>query len=75
MKINYHDHLWMEQEIKSVAYIRQYEIREFLPLTATIPLRPTVATHRLQGANQSLLELKRGQIKGAKVLVMDAGLP
>jgi propanol-preferring alcohol dehydrogenase len=72
LKLSYHDHLWMEKEIKSVANITQYDIREFLPLAAQIPLRPEVTTYPLEEANRALLELKRGQIKGAKVLVINS---
>jgi len=71
LKLSYHDHLWLEREIKSVANITQHDIREFLPLAAEIPLRPEVATYRLNQANQALQELKRGRIRGAKVLVME----
>ena len=68
--LSYHEDLWMEREIKSVANITQYDIREFLPLAARIPIKPTVETYRLEEANRALLELKRGQIRGAKVLLV-----
>ena len=59
------------REIKSVANITHADIAEFLPLAAEIPLRPEVATYRLEDANRALLELKHGSVTGAKVLVMD----
>lgn len=68
LKLSYHDHLWMEREIKSVANVTHFDIAEFLPLAAAIPIRPQVATYRLEDANQALLDLKRGAIRGAKVL-------
>lgn len=71
LKLSYHEHLWMEREIKTVANITQYDIREFLPLAAEIPIRPKVTTYSLDQANQALAELKQGRIQGAKVLVMD----
>ncbi|PQO28856.1 zinc-dependent alcohol dehydrogenase family protein [Blastopirellula marina] len=71
LKLSYHEHLWMEREIKTVANITQFDIREFLPLAAEIPIRPEVATYSLDQANQALVELKQGRIKGAKVLVME----
>ena len=71
LNLNYGQHLWMEHEIKSVANITHTDIAEFLPLAAQIPLRPEVATYRLEDANRALLELKHGSVKGAKVLVMD----
>ena len=66
--LSYHEHLWLEREIKTVANITQYDIREFLPLAAAIPLRPRVTLYALEQANQALIDLKRGRIKGAKVL-------
>jgi propanol-preferring alcohol dehydrogenase len=71
LKLSYHDHLWLEREIKTVANITHHDIREFLPLAADIPIRPEVKTYRLEDANRALLELKRGRVKGAKVLVIN----
>lgn len=68
LRLSYHDHLWLEREIKTVANITQYDIREFLPLAAEIPLRPEVSVYRLEQANEALVELRRGGIRGAKVL-------
>lgn len=69
-RLSYHDHLWMEREIKSVANITQHDIREFLRLGAQIPLRPHVQTYRLEQANQALVELATGHVRGAKVLLI-----
>lgn len=69
-QLSYHKDLWMEREIKSVANITQHDIREFLPLAATIPITPTVETYRLGEANRALIELKHGQVRGAKVLLI-----
>jgi propanol-preferring alcohol dehydrogenase len=71
LKLNYQDHLWMEREIKTVANVTHYDIQEFLPLAAEVPVRPEVTTYRLEEANRALIELKRGPIKGAKVLLLD----
>jgi propanol-preferring alcohol dehydrogenase len=70
LNLRYHEHLWMEKEIKSVANVTRRDIEEFLPIAATIPLRPAVETYRLEEANRALLELKRGPVRGAKVLLM-----
>jgi alcohol dehydrogenase, propanol-preferring len=67
-KISYHDHLWMEREIKTVANITRYDIEEFLPLAAEMRLHPEVTVYRLEEANRALVDLKRGSVKGAKVL-------
>jgi propanol-preferring alcohol dehydrogenase len=69
-RLSYHDHLWMEKEIKSVANITRQDIAEFLPLAARIPIRPVVQTFPLERANEALLALQRGGTPGAKVLVM-----
>lgn len=66
--LSYHDHLWLEREIKSVANVTHRDIAEFLPLAAAIPIKPEVEVYPLEEANRALLELKRGRIRGAKVL-------
>jgi len=70
LRINYHDDLWMEREIKTVANITRFDIAEFLPLAAEIPIRPQVETYPLSDANRALYELRRGAGRGAKVLVI-----
>lgn len=71
LKLRYHEHLWMEKEIKSVANVTHLDIAEFLPIAAQIPIRPVVEIFRLEEANRALLELKQGPVRGAKVLVME----
>jgi propanol-preferring alcohol dehydrogenase len=71
LRLSYQDHLWLEKEIKSVANVTRRDIEEFLPIAAEIPLRPQVQTYRLEEANRALLELKRGPVRGAKVLLID----
>lgn len=71
LDLSYHEQLWLEREIKTVANVTHHDIRDFLPLAAEIPLRPMVTTYPLEQANHALLELKRGRIKGAKVLLID----
>jgi propanol-preferring alcohol dehydrogenase len=70
LNLSYHEHLWMEREIKSVANISAADIREFLPIAAAVPLRPEVELYRLEEANRALLELKRGPVRGARVLTV-----
>ena len=62
----YHDHLWMEREIKSVANITHHDLAAFLPIAGTIPIRPEVKTYPLEDANTALNELKFGAVRGAK---------
>ena len=70
MKLDYPRHLWLEKEIKSVANVARRDVREFLELAATIPIKPEVQEFRLEDANEALIELKEGKIRGAKVLRM-----
>lgn len=68
IKLDYPRHLWLEKEIKSVANITRADVREFLALAAEMRLQPTVQVFSLEQANQALLDLKTGRIRGAKVL-------
>jgi propanol-preferring alcohol dehydrogenase len=70
LELDYARHLWMEKEIKSVANVSRADIREFLELAATIPIRAEVQEFSLEQANQALAELKARKIRGAKVLVI-----
>jgi propanol-preferring alcohol dehydrogenase len=72
-RLSYSEHLWMEREIKTVANVTQHDLRRFLPLAAEIPLRPEVQMYRLEDANQALMDLKRGPVRGAKVLTVSEG--
>ena len=69
--IRYEDHLWQEKEIKTVANVTHHDIAEFLPIAARIPLRVEVQTYPLQAANEALQDLRAGQIRGAKVLIIN----
>lgn len=68
LELDYEHHLWMEREIKSVANVTGRDIADFLAIAAEIPIRPSVRIYALEEANQALAELKRGSIRGAKVL-------
>jgi propanol-preferring alcohol dehydrogenase len=68
LRLDYQKHLWKEKEIKTVANVTRQDVREFLPLAADIPIKPTVQEFRLEEANKALMELKEGKIRGAKVL-------
>jgi propanol-preferring alcohol dehydrogenase len=70
LDLNYHDHLWLEKEIKSVANITGRDLTEFLPLAAAAGLRPATTVYPLSEANRALLELSHASVRGAKVLVM-----
>lgn len=70
LALDYPGHLWMEKEIKSIANITSEDVLEFLALAEDMSIRPEVREYGLTDANQALLELKKGEIRGAKVLVM-----
>jgi alcohol dehydrogenase, propanol-preferring len=66
--LDYPRHLWLEKEIKSVANVTRDDVREFLRLAAEIPIKPEIQEYPLEEANQALVELKKKNIRGAKVL-------
>ena len=68
LKLDYASQLWMEKEIKSVANVTRQDVREFLQLAAEANIKPEYQEYALEDANQALLELKQGKIRGAKVL-------
>lgn len=68
LRLDYASQLWMEKEIKSVANVTRADVREFLALAAEANIRPEYQEYDLDSANQALLELKQGKIRGAKVL-------
>lgn len=70
LDLSYHDQLWMEREVKTVANVTRFDIAEFLKIAAKIPIRPTVEQYRLKEANRALLDLKHGPIQGAKILLI-----
>ena len=70
INLDYGTHMWLEKEIKSVANVTRKDIENFLKVAAKIKLKPEVTTYSLEQANQALLELKQGKIRGAKVLAI-----
>jgi len=73
LKMNYHDYLWMEREIKSVANVAKRDVVELLEIASEIPIIPEVQEYPLRSANDALMELKEGKIRGAKVLRISGG--
>ncbi len=66
--LDYDKHLWREKTLTTVANVTRNDVRECLRLAAEIPLHPRVTAYPLEQANQALMELKQGHIRGAKVL-------
>ena len=68
LKLDYPRDLWLEKEIKSVANVTRRDVSECLELAAKMKLAPDVQEYRCEEANEALVELKSGKIRGAKVL-------
>ena len=66
--LRYEDHLWLEKEVKSVANVTGRDLADFLPIAAEIPLHVATETYPLEAANDALLDLRKGALRGAKVL-------
>ncbi len=66
--IRYEDHLWMEKELKTVANVTSSDLAEFLPIAGEIPLQVEVQEYALEEANEALVALRSGHVRGAKVL-------
>jgi propanol-preferring alcohol dehydrogenase len=64
-----YERLYWERTVRSVANFTREDAREFLALAAEIGLRVEVETHPLREANEALARLKRGDVRGAAVLV------
>jgi propanol-preferring alcohol dehydrogenase len=62
--------LWGERSIKSVANLTRRDGEEFLALAAKIPVKTGTEIFPLPDANRALDKLRKGDIKGAAVLVV-----
>ncbi|HEX2395458.1 MAG TPA: zinc-dependent alcohol dehydrogenase family protein [Bacteroidales bacterium] len=69
-ELNYSKHLWMEKEIKSVANVTRNDVTEFISMAAAMPFRPEVQLYPFEQANTAILDIKRRNIRGAKVLML-----
>jgi len=69
-ELDYTGHLWYEKEVKSVANVTRRDAQEFLPLAAEIPIVPETQEFKLEEANEALILLKEGRIRGAGVLTL-----
>jgi len=71
LRLDYPTHLWLEKEIKSVANVTRQDVIDFLELAASIPILSQVQEYAFEDANQALLDIKKRNIHGAKVLRID----
>ncbi len=68
-KMPYHL-LWHERTIQSVANSTRQDAIDFLQVAAEVPVKTEVETFELAQANETLQHLKRSEINGAGVLVV-----
>jgi propanol-preferring alcohol dehydrogenase len=61
--------LWGERVLRSVANLTRRDGEEFLALAPQVPVRTRVETFALADANEALDKLRRGDVRGALVLV------
>ena len=62
--------LWGERVVRSIANLTRRDGEEFLAIAPRAGVRTEVETFRLEQANEALERLRKGEIKGAAVLVM-----
>jgi propanol-preferring alcohol dehydrogenase len=63
--------LWEERVVRTVANLTRQDGEELLAVAPAGGMRPIVQRFKLEQANQALERLRRGQIEGAAVLVME----
>jgi propanol-preferring alcohol dehydrogenase len=63
--------LWGERMVRSVANLTRRDGEEFLALAPRVPVRTEVELFPLEEANEALERLRRGEIRGAAVLVIE----
>jgi alcohol dehydrogenase, propanol-preferring len=68
--LSYERHLFHEREIRSVTANTREDGREFLELTARIPIEVTTTPYPFERADEALLALAEGRMRGAGVLLM-----
>jgi alcohol dehydrogenase, propanol-preferring len=62
--------LWGERVLRSVANLTRADAEEFLALAPQVPVRTRVEAFRLEEANEALDRLRRGNLRGAAVLLL-----
>ncbi len=69
--LDYDRLLYWERGVRSVANFTRQDAEELLRLAAEVPIHTTTQTFELAKANEALLALKRSEIDGTGVLVID----
>jgi propanol-preferring alcohol dehydrogenase len=70
-ELGYDRLLYWERTVRSVANFTRQDAEELLRVAAEIPIHTTVQTFPLEAANEALLALKRSEIDGTGVLVVE----
>ena len=68
LRVDYDDLYW-EKSVRSVSNYTRGDAEEFLKLATEIPVRAAVEDYPLEKAGEALRRIKRGEIRGAAVLV------
>lgn len=69
--LDYQKHLFQERDLHSVTANTRQDGRKLLEEAAAIPVRPIISTYALSEANDALIDLKQGRVKGTAVLIND----
>ncbi len=64
-----YEYLWEERVIRSVANLTRQDGLEFFELLSRIGVNTQIQTFKLEEANLALTSLRKGQVKGAAVLI------
>jgi propanol-preferring alcohol dehydrogenase len=70
-ELDYDELLYWERGVRSVANFTREDAEELLDAAAEIPIETTVQTFPLEEANQALLALKRSEIDGSGVFIIE----
>jgi propanol-preferring alcohol dehydrogenase len=60
--------LWGERVVRSVANLTRADAVDLLEVAPRVPVRTEVQTFPLEGANEALDQMRRGELRGAAVL-------
>lgn len=66
--LDYPTQLWMEKEVKSVANVTRSDVTAFLEIAARERIIPELREYPLSAANEALVDLRSGKMRGAAVL-------
>lgn len=65
-----YERLYGERVVRSVMNFTRRDAEQFLDLAASIPVRAETESFELEEANEALVRVKRGEIRGAAVLAI-----